>query len=172
MLSVFAGSALAGELQSCFTPGEDCAGEIVAALAAARHEVRVQAYGFTAPAIVAALMEARRRGVDVEVILDRGALAQRREEDAAQSLTRSGIPVLVDGAHAIAHNKVMVIDRTTVVTGSYNFTASAQSRNAENLLIIRDSTLAGQYAANWSHHATHSLPLGPTRTAAVRDDDQ
>jgi len=52
---------------------------------------------------------------------------------------------MIDANHAIAHNKVMIIDGETVLTGSFNFTKAAQEKNAENLLIIRDAALAAQY---------------------------
>lgn len=56
----------------------------------------------------------------------------------------------------IAHNKVMVIDGQTVVTGSFNFTKAAEENNAENLLIIRDLGLAKLYMENWERHRGHS----------------
>lgn len=59
------------------------------------------------------------------------------------------MPVLIDAKHAIAHNKVIVIDGETVLTGSFNFTKAAQDKNAENLLILHDRKLAAQYAENW-----------------------
>jgi phosphatidylserine/phosphatidylglycerophosphate/cardiolipin synthase-like enzyme len=68
------------------------------------------------------------------------------------------VPVLIDARHAISHNKVMVIDGETVLTGSFNFTKAAQDRNAENLLSIRDATLAAQYTQNWEAHRQHSQP--------------
>lgn len=61
-----------------------------------------------------------------------------------------------DSAHAIAHNKVMVIDGETVITGSFNFTKAAEGNNAENLLIINDRKLASLYTKNWQNHAKHS----------------
>lgn len=150
--------ALADDTQVCFTPGEDCTGLLVAEISTAQREILVQAYGFTNPAIAQALSDARRRDVEVSVILDGGALAQKAGSAMAQELAAAGIQVLVDRAHAIAHNKVMVIDAGTVVTGSFNFTRAAQTRNAENLLILRDMALAGQYAANWRRHADHAPP--------------
>jgi phosphatidylserine/phosphatidylglycerophosphate/cardiolipin synthase-like enzyme len=60
--------------------------------------------------------------------------------------------------YAIAHNKVIVIDSETVLTGSFNFTKAAQEKNAENLLIIRDPALAAQYTQNWDTHRQHSQP--------------
>ena len=60
------------------------------------------------------------------------------------------IPTLIDVAHAINHNKVMVI------TGSFNFTKVTEEKNAENLLVIRDKVLAEKYIANWKVHTGHS----------------
>ena len=62
-----------------------------------------------------------------------------------------------DPAHAIAHNKVIVLDSDTVINGSYNFTDAAEFHNAENLLIIRDHATAALYLANWARHRTHSV---------------
>ena len=64
----------------------------------------------------------------------------------------------VDAAHAIAHNKVMILDDEIVITGSFNFTKAAEERNAENLLIIRSKELAARFLANWRIHQTHSDP--------------
>ena len=58
--------------------------------------------------------------------------------------------------HAIAHNKVMVIDGETVITGSFNFTTAAEEHNAENLLLVHDAKLAARYVENWRAHAAHS----------------
>jgi phosphatidylserine/phosphatidylglycerophosphate/cardiolipin synthase-like enzyme len=70
----------------------------------------------------------------------------------------AGIPTWVDGAHSIAHNKVMVIDGETVVTGSFNFTKAAEEHNAENLLVIHQTPeLARLYADNWEVHRGHSV---------------
>lgn len=59
-------------------------------------------------------------------------------------------------AHAIAHNKVMVLDGKTVITGSFNFTKAAEEKSAENVLIVRDKVLARLYRENWEAHRGHS----------------
>jgi phosphatidylserine/phosphatidylglycerophosphate/cardiolipin synthase-like enzyme len=83
--------------------------------------------------------------------------SQRTEKySSADFLANQGVPTMIDANHAIAHNKIIVIDGETVVTGSFNFTNAAQDKNAENLVIIRDSTLAAQYAQNWETHRQHS----------------
>ena len=75
---------------------------------------------------------------------------------SATFLFNVGIPTEIDAQHSIAHNKVMIIDGETVITGSFNFTKAAEKSNAENLLIIRDVKLASLYTGNWQEHAQHS----------------
>ena len=150
--------ASAADISSCFVPGEDCAAIVVAEIGAAKSEVLVQAYSFTSRPIARALADARRRGVDVRAILDRRETTSKGEAPAIDEINRAGVLVLIDGAHAIAHNKVMVIDGRDVITGSFNFTKAANERNAENLLVIADPALAERYRANWQRHAGHSEP--------------
>ncbi|MGC8483733.1 MAG: phospholipase D-like domain-containing protein, partial [Thermodesulfobium sp.] len=68
-------------------------------------------------------------------------------------LIQNNVPVLIDTVHGIAHNKIMILDDTNVITGSFNFTDAADSRNAENVLIIQDSELARIYKDNWDKRA-------------------
>ena len=139
-----------------FSPKGGCTEAVVDALRGAKTSVLVQAYSFTSAPIAAALVDAHRRGVRVEVILDK---SQRTEKySSADFVVHAGIPTRIDDRHAIAHNKVMVIDGTTVLTGSFNFTKAAEEHNAENLLVIRDAALAEKYAANWHEHERHSEP--------------
>jgi phosphatidylserine/phosphatidylglycerophosphate/cardiolipin synthase-like enzyme len=93
------------------------------------------------------------------VLLDKSN--QSKRYSAADFLARAGIPVRIDAAHVIAHNKVMVIDGSKVITGSFNFTRAAEEKNAENVLIVHDLTLAVRYAENWQVHAAHSEPYMP-----------
>jgi len=137
-----------------FSPQGGCTEAVVNELDAAKATVLVQAYSFTSAPIAKALVDAHNRGVDVRVILDR---SQRTEKySSADFVAHAGIPCYIDAAHAIAHNKVMVIDGATVLTGSFNFTKAAEEHNAENLLVIRDKALADKYAANWKAHLDHS----------------
>lgn len=134
----------------CFTPGGKCTDTIVQEIAAARNSIRVQAYSFTSAVIAKALVAAHRRGVDVKVILDK---SQRTAKySSADFLANAGVPTWIDDCCAIAHNKVIVIDGQTVITGSFNFTKAAQERNAENLLLLRNRALADRYTTNWEKH--------------------
>ena len=144
------------QIEVYFSPDGGCTDAVVRAIAQARKSILVQAYSFTSWPIARALVAAHKRGVDVRVILDE---SQRTEDHpSADFLRHSGIRTLVDARHAVAHNKVMVIDGETVVTGSFNFTRAAEESNAENLLVIRDKALAAKYSANWHSHAQHSQP--------------
>jgi phosphatidylserine/phosphatidylglycerophosphate/cardiolipin synthase-like enzyme len=145
-----------GTIQAYFSPHGGCTEAIVGALGNARQTVKVQAYSFTSAPIAKALVDAHKRGVRVEVILDK---SQRTEKySSADFVAHAGIPTLIDAQHKIAHNKVMVIDGAVVITGSFNFTKAAEMQNAENLLVIRSKELAAQYTRNWEDHAKHSEP--------------
>lgn len=137
-----------------FSPHGGCTAAIVTELDKARSTVHVQAYSFTSDAIAKALLNAHKRGIKVRVILDRSQKSQKYS--SADFLLHAGIETLIDDQHAIAHNKVMVIDGQVVITGSFNFTKAAENSNAENLLVIHDSKLAAPYLQNWAAHAAHS----------------
>jgi phosphatidylserine/phosphatidylglycerophosphate/cardiolipin synthase-like enzyme len=137
-----------------FSPGDSPTKAIVDVLKNAKSTILVQAYSFTSTPIANALTDAHRRGVKVRVLLDKTQGTSRYS--AAASLKRAGIPVWIDSRHSIAHNKVMVVDSTTVITGSFNFTKNAEKRNAENLLIVRSPKLVKKYTSNWERHRKHS----------------
>jgi phosphatidylserine/phosphatidylglycerophosphate/cardiolipin synthase-like enzyme len=139
-----------------FSPQGGCTEAVVKALDHATNIVLVQAYSFTSAPIAKALVDAHRRGVKIQVILDK---SQRTEKySSADFVAHAGIPTYIDAKHAIAHNKIMVIDGYEVLTGSFNFTRAAEEHNAENLLVIQDAPLAAKYAANWQNHLKHSDP--------------
>jgi phosphatidylserine/phosphatidylglycerophosphate/cardiolipin synthase-like enzyme len=106
-----------------------------------------------------------KRGVKILAVLDK--LNQTNKYSAATFLANAGIPVLIDAEHAIAHNKIIVIDDSTVLTGSFNFSKAAEEKNAENLLVLKKSPeLAHADSANITAHAAHSHPYQRT-TATV-----
>ena len=136
-----------------FSPRGECTSAIIKELKKANNSVLVQAYSFTSAPIAEALLNAFNRGVKVEVILDKRGKTEK--DSKATFFIDKEIPVMIDDKHAKAHNKVMVIDRETVITGSFNLSEAAETRNAENLLIIHDRQLAEKYVKNWHEHAQH-----------------
>ena len=156
-------AASTANVRAAFAPGDNIAGQIVEAISHARHQVLVQAFSFTDEDIAHALIDARRRGVDVRVIADREQ-TEKFERGQVPDMARAGVPVLLDGDHQCAHNKVMVIDAGTpfsmVITGSFNFTRAAQHKNAENMVFISgNDALVQAYSQNWQRHLAHSQPL-------------
>ena len=150
---MLAGAMSAEVLAVAFTPPSGGGQVIVQAIDDSREELLVQAYGFTHNAIAQALLRAQQRGVKVQVLLDQKSSQTNRY--VIDLFRDAALTVKFDGAHAIAHNKVMVIDASVVVTGSYNFTNSADSRNAENILVLRSTELARRYRENWQTHWSH-----------------
>lgn len=151
-----------GTVQVAFTPWDNAEAMIVDGIRRARHQILVQAFSFTSRTLANALMAAKRRGVDVQVMADR-AQTFSGEASRIPDLIQAGIPVMLEVRYQSAHNKVMVIDAGTadaaVVTGSYNWTYAAQYKNAENVLILRHNPdVANAYAANWRRHFADALP--------------
>jgi phosphatidylserine/phosphatidylglycerophosphate/cardiolipin synthase-like enzyme len=142
--------------QVYFSPHGGCTNAIVREIGKARSEILVQAYSFTSKPIAEALIRAEKEGVHVEIILDKSNRSARYS--AADFTAHMGIPTYIDAEHSIAHNKIMVIDGETVITGSFNFTKAAEEHNAENLLVLKSKDLARKYLDNWYLHRKHSEP--------------
>lgn len=154
-----------GTVEPFFTPDQDAEGAILHALQQARRSVRVQAFLLSSRKLAYGLVDAKRRGIDVEVLADR-EMTQKDEHSLIPRLIDNRIPVWIEVRYAIAHNKIMIIDGETpssasaaVITGSFNFTHSAQARNAENLLILRGNpALVNAYLDNWRRHRAEAVP--------------
>ena len=129
-----------------FSPKGGCTQAIINELDKAKSSILVQAYSFTSAPIAKALLNAHKRGVRVDVLLDKSQRTQKYS--SADFLANSGIPTKIDAVHAIAHNKIIIVDGEIVITGSFNFTKAAEEKNAENLLVIRDKVLAAKYTEN------------------------
>ncbi|WP_038197876.1 MULTISPECIES: phospholipase D family nuclease [Wolbachia] len=141
----------------CFTPRENCTNLIIDSMDHAKKSVLVQAYQFTSKPIAQSLIRAKKRGVDIKVILDESQVSSKYS--VINELFHQRIPIYIDYKPAISHSKIMIIDNQKIITGSFNFSDAAQKKNAENLLIITgDSPLVEQYIENWEDRQSHSKP--------------
>ncbi len=131
-----------------FSPGGGCTDAICTEIGNARSDILVQAYQFTSAPIAKALVNAHKRGVKVQAILD----ISQRGGPCTSDLIRAGIPTYIDARPGSAHNKILIIDRATVITGSFNFTPSAEKRNRENVIIVKSKDFAKLYTKNWKKH--------------------
>ncbi|HEX5023566.1 MAG TPA: phospholipase D family protein [Candidatus Binatia bacterium] len=141
-------------VQTCFSPQGKCSAHILREIGSAKQELLVAVYAFTSDDLATALVIAKKRGVAVQVIVDR-EFDRTNDNSKGKFLEGQKIPVRrLSGASAkagdkdpgVMHQKFAVIDRRIVLTGSYNWTPSAENRNDENLLMFRDaSPLAEEY---------------------------
>ena len=151
-------NASQADVKVCFTPGERCDKEIVDDINKEDKRVEVQAYYLTSRDIIKAIISAKERGADVKVILDKSQ-DRGKHISVIQYLNRHAIPVWIDNNVSIAHNKVIILGNNEVITGSYNFTKSAQTRNAENMIIIKGSQVAQAYQRNFEDRLKQSVML-------------
>lgn len=145
-----------GSVEVAFSPGGRPETLLLRLIDGARHSLHVQAYAFTSKPIAAALIAAHRRGVRVEVLAD-ARMNRRGKGNVLPELIAAGIPVALETRFSAAHNKVMIADAAgpgcALATGSYNFTKSAATRNAENLIVLREHCeLTRVYLDNWRRH--------------------
>lgn len=140
-----------------FSPNGGATAYLVEAIGQAAQSVYIQAYSFTSLPITQALIAAKNRNVHVEVILDKSD--KTGKGTMLPMMINNGLIVYIDDKHAIAHNKIIIIDKKIVFTGSFNFTNSAEYRNAENSIEITDlcGKLPETYQKNWQLHREHSV---------------
>jgi phosphatidylserine/phosphatidylglycerophosphate/cardiolipin synthase-like enzyme len=131
------------EIRTLFAPEDDVMEAVIAAVAGARESIRFMAYSFTDDALGAEMAARAAAGVLVEGVFE----ARTAESEYSQygPLEAAGAQVWKDGNSALMHHKVIIIDRATVISGSFNYSASADESNDENLLIITDAGLAAEY---------------------------
>jgi phospholipase D len=142
------------KINVCFTPPSGCGALIIQQISKAQESIYVQAFNFYSDPIANALIKAKKRGVRVKIILDK--TNNENAKSQAARVMAEGIEVVIDSVAGIAHNKVMILDEKKVITGSFNFSDSADTRNAENVLLIDDKGMAREYLQNWKSRYSSS----------------
>ncbi len=161
-----------GSIQVAFAPWDDVERLLIEAVAGARREILVQAFLLTSRTFASSLIDAKARGINVQVLAD-GRQHVETPGSLLDLLQQHGIPVWLETRYRNAHNKIVVIDvddpggtsiaKPVVISGSFNFTWSAQRFNAENLIVIRDHpSLAARFARNWRRHRQQAIRLQPS----------
>jgi len=147
-----------GTIETAFSPNSGATAAIIRAISTAQSSLLVSAYSFTSMEIAKALLDAKKRKVDIKLILDKSQVSQKYS--ATTFFSNQGFDLRIDVKHAIYHNKFMVIDDKTVITGSFNFTKAAETKNAENVLIIRDNPdLARRFKDTWLVHWQQAISV-------------
>jgi phosphatidylserine/phosphatidylglycerophosphate/cardiolipin synthase-like enzyme len=128
--------------------------------------VRVLGYSFTSAPVTAALIAASKRGVDVRVVVDhRNNVSEDRSgkgRAALSAMSLAGIQVRTISTYAIHHDKVIVADRSTTQTGSFNFSAAAANANSENVIVLwNNPALAQGYLRHWERNWRQGVDWKP-----------
>ena len=141
----------ATDIEIYFTPQDPCIDLVVSKILSAKKIILVQAYVITSTRIVHALIHAHQQKVIVKVLIDKNA--QMTKGSKVNLLLQHKIPIIIDKTIGLAHNKIMIIDNEYVITGSFNWTDSAQSKNSENIILIKGTKPNQQFKANWHRRA-------------------
>ena len=158
MLALFLTPAFANErpvIEVLFTQEKASPqARIVEEINKAKSTITIQQYQLTAAPIIKALIDAHERGVKVVCVLDRSLGSPLHS--GPKELHEAGVEIWFDCGHAIAHNKLAVIDRKVALGGSYNWSDGAERRNAENLDVIFDAVIVKRIDDEITRHKAHS----------------
>lgn len=137
-------------VESAFSPSDGGEELVLRVLNASEHHIRLAAYSFTSPLVVKALLAAKKRGVDVQVIVDARGNKGKTSLAALNLLANARIPTRTVAAYAIHHDKYIVADERHVQNGSFNYSNAAAKSNSENVVVIwNNPTLAGSFLKHW-----------------------
>ena len=137
-------------IEVAFSPEAGSEALVIKVLASAKQTIRLAGYSFTSPAVVEGLIDAKRRGVDVKVLLDDKGNRGRASLVAIKLIAEADIPTGVVSAYAIHHDKYIVVDSLHTETGSFNYSQAAARSNSENVLVVwNNPATAKQYLAHW-----------------------
>lgn len=144
----------AATVEAGFSPEGTALQLVLKTIETSQQEVRLMGYSFTSPEVVRSLIAAKRRGVDVRVVLDQKANTGKNNNAsraAMNLLAGAGIPVRTVSAWKILHDKVIVTDGRNTQVGSFNFSRAADRSNSENVLVVWDDPVVAQkYLNHWS----------------------
>lgn len=144
----------AATIEAGYSPEGTALPLVLKIIETAQQEIRLMGYSFTSPEVVNALVSAKRRGVDVKVVLDWKANTGKNNNAsraAMNLLVGVGIPVRTVSAYKILHDKVIVADGRNTQVGSFNFSRAADRSNSENVLVVwDDSVVAQKYLNHWA----------------------
>ena len=140
-------------IENYFCPDDDCQKKVIAALNKAKHSIYVMAYSFTDKDIASLLLQKKREGLDIRVLLE----ARQITEHSVFSSLYPFVPTRTSNQEGLLHYKIFIIDKSAVITGSANPTKNGYAHNDENILILHSPQLAQQYmkrfAEEWDHAA-------------------
>lgn len=148
-------------VQVGFSPEGSARALVLETIGSARHSIQMLSYAFQAPDIMQALVAAKQRGVEVRVVVDKQRNLGRASRQAMDFVVRQGVELRTNAHFHIHHDKAMIVDGNAVQTGSFNYAASAETLNSENVVVMHDMpAVTAQYAAHWQSRWELGQPYG------------
>jgi phosphatidylserine/phosphatidylglycerophosphate/cardiolipin synthase-like enzyme len=161
LLLITAGSASAApSVEVGFSPEGSAQKLVLNTINAAHSSIQMIAYAFQAKDIAAALDAAKQRGVRVQVVIDKRRNRGKTSQDVMRDISSHGVELRIDGHYHIQHDKMMVVDGSTLETGSFNYARSAEYDNSENVLVIKNMPkIVSQYQEHFASRWAISEPF-------------
>lgn len=133
-----------------FSPEGSARELVLQTIGSARRSIRMLAYSFQAPDILQALVDARARGVEVRIVVDKKRNLGKASRKAMDFVTRHGVELRTNANFRVHHDKTIIVDGNTVETGSFNFALPSEALNSENVVVIHGMPeVSAQYLAHW-----------------------
>ena len=153
----------AGSIEVAFSPNEGSENLVVKVIDSAKSDIRMLAYSFTSAPVVQALLQAKKRGVNIKLIVDEKSNVSQdksgKSRAALSALNTAGVDVRTIKVYAIHHDKVICVDSDTVELGSFNYSSAAANRNSENVLVNwHNPQLAKVYLAHFERNYRQAAP--------------
>ncbi|MCS7245377.1 MAG: phospholipase D-like domain-containing protein [candidate division WOR-3 bacterium] len=129
-------------IENYFSPEEKPSRRIIEIIDQSQKTIDFMAFSFTHDKIASAMIRAHSRGVKVSGIFETRQVSKFSEYE---KLKEKGMNVILDKNPKNMHNKVIIVDSSIVITGSYNFSSNADNENDENVIIIFSKEVALKY---------------------------
>jgi len=140
----------AASIEHAFSPDDGAEALVLKVINTSASSIRLAAYSFNSPTIVAALLDAKKRGVDIKVLVDAKRNQRSNSVTALNALMQAGIPVRTISVYAMHHDKYIVADESTVQNGSFNYSKDAATSNSENVIVLWNQvSLAASFLRHW-----------------------
>lgn len=137
-------------IECAFSPDGDAETLILKVIDSSEKSIRMAAYSFTSPPVMKSLLAAKKRGVDVKIVIDQKGNRDRANKSAMNLMVNANIPLRTISKYKIHHDKYIVADGKTVETGSFNYSKAAATSNSENVVVIwNDPEIANRYLQHW-----------------------
>lgn len=151
--------AKSGQIETAFSPDGGAEKLVLKVIDNSAQSLKVAAYSFTSANVVRALIRAKRRGVEVEVLVDAKGNKGKANLAAMNLLVNADIPTRTISRYAIHHDKYIIADGLNVQTGSFNYSAAAAKSNSENVIVIwNESNVAASFEQHWHSRWAESAP--------------